>query len=185
MWKFVLFLFLIVYANPKVMKDPLIFDFGVGKDVGRWTIVNDGVMGGLSQSNAQLDANALLFSGTVSLKNNGGFVSLRSAMGRYDLSAYEFCEIRFKSNTDRKFELLIEKETQFYLPKYRVKFGGKSEDWITIRIPLRDFELSRMGATMQERIDPKDLESIQRIGFILADKQEGSFRIWIDYLKFY
>lgn len=185
MWKLALFLFLIFYANPTVMKDPLIFDFGEGKDAGRWTIVNDGVMGGLSQSNAQLDANALLFSGTVSLQNNGGFVSLRSAMGKCNLSAYEYCEIRFKSNTDRKFELLIEKETPFYLPKYRAKFGGKSEDWITIRIPLRDFELSRMGATMQEGIDPKDLEGIQRIGFILADKQEGSFRIWIDYLKFY
>ena len=185
MWKLALFLFLIFYSNPKVMKDPLVFDFGEGKDAGRWTIVNDGVMGGLSQSNVQLDANALLFSGTVSLKNNGGFVSLRSAMGEYDLSAYEYCEIRFKSNTDRKFELLIEKETPFYLPKYRAKFGGKGKEWETIRILLRDFELSRMGSTMQEGIDPKSLQGIQRIGFILADKQEGSFRIWIDYLKFY
>lgn len=185
MWKLSLFLFLVFYSYPKVMKDPLVFDFGEGKDAGRWSIVNDGVMGGLSQSNVQLDANALLFSGTVSLKNNGGFVSLRSPMGEYDLSAYEFCEIRFNSDTDRKFELLIEKETPFYLPKYRVKFGGKSEEWKTIRIPLRDFELSRMGSTMQEGIDPKTLQGIQRIGFILADKQEGSFRIWIDYLKFY
>lgn len=118
MWNLALLLFLIFYANPKVMKDLLVFDFGEGKNAGRWTIVNDGVMGGLSQSNAQLEANALLFSGTVSLKNNGGFVSLRSAMGDYDLSSYEYCEIRFKSNTDRKFELLIEKEIPFYLPKY-------------------------------------------------------------------
>lgn len=185
MWNLTLLLFLIFYSNPKVMKDPLVFDFGEGKDADRWTIVNDGVMGGLSQSNAQSDANALLFSGTVSLKNNGGFVSLRSAMSDYDLSAYEYCEIRFKSNTDRKFELLIEKETPFYMPKYRAKFGGKSEEWKTIRIPLRDFELSRMGSTMQEGIDPEGLEGIQRIGFILADKQEGSFQLWIDYLKFY
>lgn len=185
MWNLALFLFLIVYSNPNAMKDPLVFDFGEGKDAGRWTIVNDGVMGGLSQSQAQSDVDALLFSGTVSLKNNGGFVSLRSAMGKYDLSAYEYCEIRFKSNTDRKFEILIEKETAFYLPKYRAKFGTKSEEWETIRIPLRDFEISRMGSTMQQGIDPKSLQGIQRIGFILADKQEGSFRIWIDYLKFY
>lgn len=185
MWKLALFLFLTVYANPKVMKDPLVFDFGEGKDAGRWTIVNDGVMGGLSQSQVQLDANTLLFSGIVSLQNNGGFVSLRSALGKYDLSSYEYCEIRFKSNNDRKFEILIEKETPFYLPKYRAKFGGNSDEWETIRIPLRDFELSRMGSTMQEGIDAKSLECIQRIGFILADKQKGSFRIWIDYLKFY
>lgn len=185
MWKLTLFLFLIFHSNPKVMKDPLIFDFGERKVAGRWTIVNDGVMGGLSQAQAQSDADALLFSGTVSLKNNGGFVSLRSALGKYDLSTYEYCEIRFKSNTDRKFEILIEKETPFYLPKYRAKFGGKNEEWETIIIPLRDFELSRMGSTIQEEIDPKSLQGIQQIGFILADKREGSFRIWIDYLKFY
>lgn len=185
MWKPFLFLFLLLNSTLHVMKDPLVFDFGEEKKFGRWSIVNDGVMGGLSESKAQLDINSLLFSGTVSLKNNGGFVSLRSALGQYDLSSYEYCEIRFKSNTDRKFEILIEKDTPFYLPKYRAKFGGKGEEWKTIIIPLRDFELSRMGSTMQEGIDPKSLEGVQRIGFILADKQEGSFQIWIDYLKFY
>ncbi|MCL6260934.1 CIA30 family protein [Aquiflexum sp. TKW24L] len=168
-----------------MMKDPLLFDFGIGKNFESWTIVNDGVMGGLSQSKASLDADALLFTGNVSLKNNGGFVSLRSAMGKYDLSAYSYCEIRFKSDTERKFEVLIEKDTQFYLPKFRVKFAADSKDWQTVTIPLRDFEISRMGSTIQKGIDPVALKEIQRIGFILADKQEGAFNLWIDYLKFY
>jgi monofunctional biosynthetic peptidoglycan transglycosylase len=167
------------------MKDSLLFDFGVGKNFGSWTIVNDGVMGGLSQSKASLDADALIFAGNVSLKNNGGFVSLRSPMGNYDLSAFSYCEIRFKSDTDRKFEVLIEKDTPFYLPKFRVTFGGKSTYWQTVKIPLRNFEISRMGSTIQKGIDPEVLKEIQRIGFILADKQEGTFNLWIDYLKFY
>lgn len=167
------------------MKDPLLFDFGVGKDFGKWSIVNDGVMGGLSQSKASLDADALLFAGNVSLQNNGGFVSLRSPMGKYDLSAYNYCEIRFRSDTSRKFEILIEKDTPFYLPKFRAKFGASSKDWETITIPLRDLEISKMGSTIQQGIDPVRLQDIQRIGFILADKQEGSFQLWIDYLKFY
>ena len=185
MWKLLLFLFLWFQFNSEVMKDPLIFDFGEGKNFGRWSIINDGVMGGLSQSQAKLDEDALLFSGNVSLKNNGGFVSLRGALGDYDLSEYRFCEIRYKSDTDRKFELLIEKETPFYLPKFRAKFGSKTQDWVTITIPLKDLEISRMGATIRQGIDAKDLNDIQRIGFILADKQEGSFQLWIDYLKFY
>ncbi|KPQ15221.1 MAG: carbohydrate-binding protein [Algoriphagus marincola HL-49] len=173
------------YFNAIQMKEPLVFDFGEGKDFGRWSIINDGVMGGLSESKAELSSDAILFSGTVSLKNNGGFVSLRSPLGNYDLSDFSFCEIRYKSDTDRKFELLIEKETPFYLPKYRKKFGEKSEDWQTLKIPLRDLEISRMGNTMAKGIDPEELDGIKRIGFILADKQEGSFEIWIDYLKFY
>lgn len=163
----------------------LVFDFGEGKDFGRWTIINDGVMGGLSESKAKLTAEAVLFSGTVSLKNNGGFVSLRSALGVYDLSEFNFFEIRFKSDTDRKFELLIEKETPFYLPKYRKKFGGKSQDWQILKVSLSELEISRMGDVIKKGIDPKELKGIQRIGFILADKQEGSFQLEIDYLKFY
>jgi monofunctional biosynthetic peptidoglycan transglycosylase len=174
-----------IYFNSIQVNEPLVFDFGEGKDFGRWSIINDGVMGGLSESKAQLSDDAVLFSGTVSLKNNGGFVSLRGPLGNYDLSEYSFCEIRYKSDTDRKFELLIEKETPFYLPKYRKKFGEKSEDWQILKIPLRDLEISRMGNTMAKGIDPKELTGIKRIGFILADKQEGSFELWIDYLKFY
>ncbi|MCU0402029.1 MAG: CIA30 family protein [Algoriphagus sp.] len=185
MWTVILGLFLNAQLNSDTMKAPLIFDFGEGKEFGRWSIINDGVMGGLSQSQAKLDEDALLFCGNVSLKNNGGFVSLRGALGDYDLSEYRFCEIRYKSDTDRKFELLIEKETPFYLPKYRAKFGSKTQDWVTITIALKDLEISRIGATSRQGIDAKDLNDIQRIGFILADKQEGSFQLWIDYLKFY
>jgi NADH dehydrogenase [ubiquinone] 1 alpha subcomplex assembly factor 1 len=185
MWKLLLVLLLCFDVNPHEMKDPLIFDFGLGKDFGSWSIVNDGVMGGLSQSKASIDDDALLFTGNVSLKNNGGFVSLRSPMGNYDLSTYSYCEIRFKSDTERKFEVLIEKDTPFYLPKFRVKFAAGSKNWQTVTIPLRDFEISRMGTTIQKGIEPEALKGIQRIGFILAEKQEGTFNIWIDYLKFY
>lgn len=185
MWTVILGLFLNAQLNSDTMKAPLIFDFGEGKEFGRWSIINDGVMGGLSQSQAKLDKDAVLFSGIVSLKNNGGFVSLRGPLGVYDLSDFRFCEIRFKSNTDRKFELLIEKDTPFYLPKYRAKFGSKSQDWVTLTIPLKDLEISRMGVTISQGIDPQNLKDIQRIGFILSDKQEGSFQLWIDYLKFY
>lgn len=185
MWTVILGLFLNAQLNSDTLKAPLIFDFGEGKEFGRWSIINDGVMGGMSQSQAKLNPDALLFTGVVSLRNNGGFVSLRGALGDYDLSEYRFCEIRYKSDTDRKFELLIEKETPFYLPKFRAKFGSKTQDWVTITIALKDLEISRMGATIRQGIDAKDLNDIQRIGFILADKQEGSFQLWIDYLKFY
>ncbi|EKB48241.1 Complex I intermediate-associated protein 30 (CIA30) [Cecembia lonarensis LW9] len=184
--KIMLFLILILFPMNTFMNPaPLVFDFGPEKDFGRWSIINDGVMGGLSQSQERMDGDAVLFSGTVSLKNNGGFVSLRSAMGNYDLSGYTHCEIRFKSDTDRKFELLIEKETRFNLPKFRAKFGGKTQNWETLIIPLEDLEISRMGNILQQGIDPQALKEIQRIGIILADKQEGSFQLWIDYLKFY
>ena len=41
-----------------------------------WSIVNDDVMGGISKSNLSMnDKNNLIFSGYLSLENNGGFAS--------------------------------------------------------------------------------------------------------------
>ena len=163
----------------------MVFDFGEEKNFGFWTIINDGVMGGLSESQARLTEDAIIFSGEVLLKNNGGFVSLRSVLGVYDLSEFSFFEIRFKSDTDRKFGLLLEIEIPFYLPKFRKKFGGESEEWQSLKIPLKELEISHMGNTIADGVRSEELKGVQRIGFILADKKEGSFVLQIDYLKFY
>lgn len=182
---FLILILTLMVATAQDSKQSLIFDFGQGKDFGRWVIINDGVMGGLSSSKAKLEDNWVAFEGYVSLKNNGGFVSLRSPMGKYDLSLYSMCEIRYRSSDQRIFEILLERETPFYLPKFRAKFSGNKDDWQTITIPLQDFEVSRMGNSIQKGINTKDLNSIQRIGFILLDKKEGDFYLEIDYLKFY
>ena len=44
-----------------------------------WSIVNDGVMGGVSSSRAQPADDGLRFSGEVRLEYNGGFASMRRA----------------------------------------------------------------------------------------------------------
>ncbi|UJP64203.1 CIA30 family protein [Mongoliitalea daihaiensis] len=163
----------------------LLFDFGEGKIFGRWVIINDGVMGGMSDSNARLEKNAVVFYGHVSLENNGGFVSLRSPMGKYDLSSFSYCEMRFKSPSYRNFEILLERETAFYLPKFRKKFLAVSDDWEVVTFLLTDFEISRMGETTQKGIALSELQHIQRLGIILADKQEGDFELVIDYIKFF
>ena len=54
-------------------------DFGKKKDGRNWQVVNDGVMGGLSEGEAQLTDDSVVFKGNVSLDNNGGFSSLRSS----------------------------------------------------------------------------------------------------------
>ena len=43
-----------------------------------WTTVNDPVMGGLSTSAVSFRDGGLVFSGSISLENNGGFTSARS-----------------------------------------------------------------------------------------------------------
>ena len=55
-----------------------LFDFSENSESNRWQVVNDGVMGGLSQATFKVGENGTaLFTGRVSLENNGGFSSLR------------------------------------------------------------------------------------------------------------
>ncbi len=53
------------FTNPKTMRDC-------------W-VVNDDVMGGISQSTLRQDTQGMFFEGLVSLENNGGFASMRSS----------------------------------------------------------------------------------------------------------
>jgi len=43
-----------------------------------WFVVNDTVMGGLSESRLVVGAHSVEFKGDVSLRNNGGFASVRT-----------------------------------------------------------------------------------------------------------
>ena len=57
----------------------VLVDFGDKQNSSGWSVVNDGVMGGRSVGKARLtDEGVMIFSGTLSLKNNGGFSSIRS-----------------------------------------------------------------------------------------------------------
>ena len=59
---------------------PMTFDFGTKNSAASrdWRVINDGVMGGLSQGRALLTEESILFEGEISLENNGGFSSLKS-----------------------------------------------------------------------------------------------------------
>src|ERR1700712_3033759 len=55
-----------------------LLDLRDANEVGTWTPVNDPVMGGASTSTVTFGDGGLVFSGNISLENNGGFASARS-----------------------------------------------------------------------------------------------------------
>ena len=65
-------------SSAQASSDRLI-DFAAGPE-GRWMVVNDGVMGGVSRSTIRRgdDVGTAVFEGTLSLENNGGFASVRT-----------------------------------------------------------------------------------------------------------
>ena len=158
-------------------------DFGQTTGGQDWMIVNDGVMGGLSRSTAIFTKNSLLFKGTLSLKNNGGFASIRSGKGKYDLSKYNTIKIRFRS-AGRDFALRFANSEMYFRPNFKHNFSSSTGEWEIVELKLSDFKEFTMGKLSDSTVSKNKLENIIRIGIILSDKKEGPFELEVDYIEF-
>jgi NADH dehydrogenase [ubiquinone] 1 alpha subcomplex assembly factor 1 len=68
----------LIFTYLLIMSTSLIYDFNKNSSPKDWRIIDDGVMGGLSQGKFSIDPDGNgVFVGTVSLENNGGFSSVR------------------------------------------------------------------------------------------------------------
>ena len=159
-----------------------IIDFSDAQQMRDWIVVNDGVMGGLSQGKAELTEEGLRFTGRVSLENNGGFSSFRSPYARVDLSVYDQLEIRYRSK-GLPCALNLYRYSQFWRPNNKLPLA-LSEEWTTLRVNLSDIAEYRMGNKIGDKMTKDELKKIIRIGFITDSKYEGNFVFEVDYLKF-
>jgi NADH dehydrogenase [ubiquinone] 1 alpha subcomplex assembly factor 1 len=162
----------------------LTFDFGTSCDTcDNWFVVLDGVMGGLSEGDATMTDTSILFKGKVSLENNGGFASLRTSYGDYDLSSYEKVSVRYRS-TGQDFGFTLTKYRQFWRANYKANLPITSGEWQTVTFKLTDFETYRLGRKLSGHLDTADLSKIIRLGFISNTKAPTAFEIEIDRIVF-
>ncbi len=156
-------------------------DFGLNKGGQDWYVVNDDVMGGRSSSSIKLTPTSMVFSGTVSLENNGGFASVRSARKNLDLSGYKSLTIRFRSTTpERKFSLRLNTNDVYYRPSYNSYFQALTIDWQEASFDLTDFNKTIMGRHTGEKMTVEALQNVLRIGIMLNDKKQGVFHLEVD-----
>ena len=148
-----------------------------------WVVVNDGVMGGVSQSRVRrASEETAVFEGTLSLENNGGFASVRALVGTLDLSSEAGLEIRVRGD-GRRYQLRLRTEDRFDGAAYRAEFQP-GEDWQTIRIPFDAFEPVFRGRILKDA-PPLDTENIEQLGIMLADKRAGPFALEIRWIGAY
>jgi len=148
-----------------------------------WQIVNDGVMGGLSEGRMDfLDEGVFRFSGNLSLENNGGFTTARS--GEVDLNLSNDLGLLLRVRGDgRTYEARLDSDARFR--GNAVSFAGKFEtrpgEWIQVKIPFSDFEGSFRGMELPDlSLNPA---AIERVWILLADKKSGPFELEIDYIR--
>ncbi len=146
-----------------------------------WKSVNDGVMGGVSEGGFKRTAsNTLLFSGTLSLENNGGFASIRAELPALDLSGLSGIVVKARGD-GRTYWIELRVARQLSASSYRAFLPTARGEWRETRIPLGDFKLQAFGSNLPgASLDPAEVTSV---GFTIADKKPGPFELEIASVK--
>ena len=161
-----------------------LYGFENAGEIERWRIVNDGVMGGRSQSEiTRSDSSTAIFKGTVSLANNGGFASTRTIPRSYELDGHGGVLFRVKGD-GKKYQFRLRTDGRFDGISYRYEFATEADAWMTAAVPFKDFVPTFRGRILED-VEPIDPKNIQQIGFLIANKKAETFQLEIDWIKAY
>lgn len=164
--------------------ETVLFDFINAAQLEPWRIVNDGVMGGLSQSRlTHSDKQTAIFEGTVSLENNGGFTSTRTLPKNYHLKGYAGIQLRVKGD-GKNYQFRLRSNDRFDGVSYRHQFTTEADTWTIVDLPFNKFIPVFRGRILQD-VEPITPESIQQLGFLIANKRSEQFQLEIDWIKAY
>ncbi len=139
-------------------------------------IVNDGVMGGVSQSSLRQDEDGMFFEGMVSLENNGGFASMRSS-------------VRFPQGT-QLIELIAKGDGKRYKLVLRTELAPRVTyvadfialpTWQTYRFNLSQFKSTFRGRDVNA--PTLSFSDVIDFGILISNNQVGSFAIQLKTLK--
>ena len=142
----------------------------------KWRAVNDGVMGGLSSGGPYFEDNNMVFEGVINT-NGGGFSSVRLSIDSSQLATSSGLALRLKSD-GRAYKLTL--KTNMRYRSRHVSFQAEiprtpGGTWSNIIVPFTDLRASIFGRPI---IGAEfDKTQVREIGIILADGQNGAFRL--------
>ena len=179
-----LFALMSVSSMAQAPQVPL-FTFASPDTAAEWQVVNDGVMGGVSDGRFRVtERQTLEFSGTLSLENNGGFASVRSRPRTLGLQTGDTLVARLRGD-GREYQLNLYKSGRTRALSYRAPVQTRSGEWIEVAVPLDRFEATSFGRELRGA-GPVDPSSVTSRGVLLAGKIPGPFELevaWISILR--
>jgi monofunctional biosynthetic peptidoglycan transglycosylase len=158
-----------------------LFSFTEPTNSQQWQAVNDGVMGGRSVGKFEItDEQTMKFFGELSLKNNGGFASVRTKAAKLNLTQGDQLVLRVRGD-GRKYTFNLYIPTRRIAFSYRVEFETKKDEWVEVVLPLEKFKATSFGRELRNQsLDPA---TVSGVGILLGDKKEGPFVLEIDWIK--
>lgn len=154
----------------------VLFEFSTTSDFKKWRIMNDGVMGGVSESTfTQNKVGNAVFKGAVSLDYNGGFASVRYGFETLDISGAKTVKIRLKGDQKNYQCRVRNQQNESHIYKYEFETSGA---WEIIEIPLQEMTPSFRGT--RPNIPNYAAQELSEIGFLIANKKKETFDLEID-----
>lgn len=155
-----------------------IYTFSTQTNIREWLIVNDGVMGGISNSSLVLtNAGHGRFSGHVSMANNGGFASIQLNKTIKLAEEKKFIVLRIKGD-GKRYEFRLKgdiSQSQAYVQQF-----DTSGEWENIKLEISKFYPQYRGRKLN--IPNFNFKNIEELSFLIANKQEEDFELLIDWI---
>lgn len=156
-----------------------------GKDGIDWQVVNDGVMGGLSEGKlTPSEAGTLKFSGMLSLENNGGFSTFGSGDVKLDLSSHLGLLIRVKGD-GRTYQVRLATDAAFrgMEVSFAAEFATIKGEWVEVKVPFAAFRGRFRGLDLPE--ERLDTSKVRRVSILIGDKKQAPFAVELDFIRTY
>jgi len=147
----------------------------------QWSVVNDTVMGGVSEADlTQIADDAMVFSGDLSLDNNGGFTSTRMTLDNPDWSNSNTLVLRVEGDGREYIATLRARDRRLRRVYYRAMFQTERDTELQVTIPFSDFKAYAYGTPVPSAPPlSAQLTRLGSVGFMLADKNPGEFKLKI------
>lgn len=179
----ILFAAIILAIGGQMNNERTLFNFSDNKSSTSWVSIDDVVMGGVSNSSFIIKDGFGIFSGSLSLENNGGFASVRAISINNDLNGYEGLKIRVLGDGNT-YKIRLRTDDNFDGVAYQINFETEKNEWIELSFPFEEFVPVFRGRKVNNA-DSLNPENIKQLGFLISDKQEGDFELKIDWIKAY
>jgi len=161
------------------MNTEVLFNFEKDTDLQGWSIVDDVVMGGRSNGSLSKTPDGHgLFSGTISLENNGGFSSIRYAFTPIQVNKDQLIRIRLKGD-GKQYQFRVKNEVSDNASY--INYFDTTGDWQEVEFRLGDLYPTYRGRKLSR--PDFDHDHIEEIRFLIGNKRPESFRLLIDKIE--
>lgn len=147
-----------------------------------WQVINDSVMGGLSVGDTDIVKDSFIFSGDISIENNGGFSSVYRPVPRLS-KKLDAINLRIIGDGNL-YQLRVRCQLDGYNLAYKLDFYTQKNIEQNLSFLLSDFQASFRGRIIADAPE-LNADCVTHVGFLITNKQPIKFSMQVTGIAFY